>query len=152
MRLFLATVSGVSLLLLQAMLLPLVFPTRGIAEQLRLIGGDSWRALLIYVLFIGVLGAWCLSGKPEPGQAATGRKIMFFATLLGPMPLWLLFNGFLDDNIGDMTALWLIPFGLLFAGAFLSREWENFVRMIVIGISLPLMSLLFLSTFVDFGN
>ena len=152
MRPFLVSVSAASLLLLQGMLLPLASRASGVAESLQLIGGDSWRALILYVVFIGVLGAWCLSGKAEQGHAVTGRRIMYFATLLGPLPLCLFFNGLLDDNIVDMTALWLIPFALLFAGAFLSREWQNFVKMIVIGISLPLMSLLFLTTFVDFGN
>lgn len=140
------------MLMLQAMLLSFASDSRDFVAHARMIGGSSWRAFVLYVVLLGVLGAWCLPGREMSGHTATGRRIMFAATLLGPLPLWLLFNGFLDANVVDMTALWLFPFAVLFAGAFLSRDWQGLFRMIVVGISIPVSSLLFLSTFVAGGN
>ena len=61
-------------------------------------------------------------------------------------------NGFLDDDFTEMIPLWLVPFAGLIAGAAISKDWRDMVRAIVIGFGVPVASLLFLATFVDFGN
>jgi hypothetical protein len=141
-----------SLLLLQGLLIPIGRPRSDAGEQIRLVGSESWFALAAYVVFIAVLAAWCPAVEKTAGRKQAGQNMILAATLLGPLPLWAFFNGFLDDNLGSMTLLWLVPFGMLGAGAVLTRSWWNVARLVVIGLGIPLASLLVLATFVDFGN
>ena len=141
-----------SLLLLQGLLLPIGRPRSRVIEQLELVGGGSWSALAAYVVFIAVLAAWCPAVERTPGRRQAGQNMILAATLLGPLPLWAFFNGFLDDNLGSMTLLWLVPFAMLSAGAVLTRSWWNVARLVVIGLGVPLASLVVVATFVDFGN
>ena len=152
MRIFLVTALYASLLLLQGLLIPIGHPGSDAGEHFRLISSASWFALAAYVVLVAVLAAWCPAVEKTAGKKQAGQNMILAATLLGPLPLWAFFNGFLDDNLGSMTLLWLVPLAMLVAGSVLTRNWWNIARTIVIGLGIPLSSLMVLVTFVDFGN
>jgi hypothetical protein len=142
----------VALLLLQALLLPLGIETTGIAERAAKIGAGSWRGLAMYVAVVSTMGHWSYAGARSFAELETGKRLIFIATMIATLPLWAFVNGLLDDDVIDMIALSLLPVGALLAGAAMSKDWRDMLRVLVIGIGTPLASLLFLATFVDFAN
>ena len=139
-------------LFLQALLLPIAAGTIDVAARLDAIGADSWRGLAIYVALICTMGYWTFAGAPTFGRLDRGKKVIYIGTLLETLPLWAFMNGFLGGHITDLIPLWPIPISVLVAGAAISKDWKDMVKALVIGFSIPVASLWFLATFVDFGN
>ena len=142
----------VGLLFLQALLLPIMAESIDIAARVNSIGPRSWRALAIYVSLICTMGYWIFAGAPKFGALERGKKIIYCGMLLETLPLWAFMNGFTGGHITDLIPLWPIPISLLVAGAAISKDWKDMVKAIVIGFSIPIASLWFLASFVDFGN
>ena len=151
-RPFLMTALAVTGLFLQALLLPIGLGDIDIAARASEVPERSWRMLGMYVVLISVMGAWSFGGQRVFKDLELGKRLIYAATIAATLPLWTFMNGFLGDNIMDMIPLWLIPFAALIAGAAISKDWRDLLRAIVIGFGVPVASMFFLATFVDFGN
>ena len=152
MRPFFITAISIALLMLQGLLLPIGLGEIDVATRASLVPDISWPALGVYAVVVGFMGAWTFAGKREFQALELGKRLLYASTIAATLPLWTLMNGFLDDDFTEMIPLWLVPFAGLIAGAAISKDWRDMVRAIVIGFGVPVASLLFLATFVDFGN
>jgi hypothetical protein len=142
----------VATLFLQALLLPIAAGQTDVSARAAAIGAGSWRGLAIFVLLIGVMGYWAFAGAPTAGSFGRGKITIYIGTLLGTLPLWAFMNGLLGYHITDLIPLWLMPISVLVAGAAMSKDWKDMIKALVIGFGIPVASLFFLATFVDFGN
>ena len=106
----------------------------------------------MYVVVIGVMGAWTFDGKRTFRELELGKRLIYASTIAATLPLWTFMNGFLDDDIMNMIPLWLIPISAMIAGAAISKDWRDMMRAMMIGLGIPFASMFLLSTFVDFGN
>ena len=139
-------------LFLQALLLPIAAGSIDVAARAASIGAGSWRALAIYVALVCTMGYWTFAGARTFGGLERGKKTLYIGTLLATLPLWAFMNGFLGNHITDLIPLWPIPISVLVAGAAMSKDWKDMIKALAIGFGIPLASLFFLATFVDFGN
>ena len=152
MRPFLVTAAAIALLMLQGLLLPIGLGEIDVAARLSEVPDISWRGLGIYIVVVGYMGAWTFAGKQTLKELELGKRLIYASTIGATLPLWILMNGFLDDDFRDMIPLWLIPFAGLIAGAAITKDWRDMMRAVVIGFGVPIASLFLLATFIDFGN
>jgi hypothetical protein len=146
------TALAVTGLMLQALLIPIGFGSIDVATRASEVPEKSWRMLGMYVVLVGVMGAWSFAGRRAMRDLELGKRLIYAGTIAATLPLWTFLNGFLGDDVMDMIPLWLIPFTALISGAALSKDWRDLLRAIVIGFGIPIASMFFLATFADFGN
>jgi hypothetical protein len=151
-RPFLVTAAAVAGLMFQALLIPIGLGEIDIAARASEVPEKSWRMLGMYVVLVSVMGAWSFAGQSAMKDLELGKRLIYTATIAATLPLWTFMNGFLGDDVMDMIPLWLIPFAALISGAAISKDWRDLLRAIVIGFGVPIASMFFLTTFVDFGN
>ena len=142
----------VAILFLQALLLPIAAGQIDVSARVASIGSGSWRGLVIFVLLLGVMGYWAFAGTAPAGGFGRGKITIYIGTLLTTLPLWAFMNGLLGNHITDLIPLWLMPISVLVAGAAMSKDWKDMIKALVIGFGVPVASLFFLATFVEFGN
>ena len=80
-RAFLITAVAVSLLMLQALLAPLALGNFDIATRAGQVPSGSWRMLGIYIVVIGVMGAWAFDGKRTFRELEVGKRLIYASTI-----------------------------------------------------------------------
>ena len=149
---FIITAAAIAALMLQALLAPIGVGEIDVGARAAEIGDRSWRMLVIYVMLIGSMGSWSFAGARSMKVLEPGKRLIYASTIAATLPLWIFMNGLLDDDVMDMVALWLVPLAAMIAGAAISKDWRDLMRALVIGFGVPVASMFFLATFVDFGN